>query len=353
MKYYQPGVIAWINAVCVTAVYLFIALLSLFLFKPELNTIGLVIYIGASACAVFLISWMICRYTLEKFIYSKIRLIYKFIRRTKIPKENQKPVIPDGNLLEGVSREVEKWELETNREISQLKQMETYRKEFLGNVAHELRNPIFTIQGYILTLLDGGIDDPEINREYLERTEKTVNRLITIVEDLDAITHLESGELKLNPVRFDIVALAKEVMDSFEVKAANKEVALSFKEQNPASILVKGDRERIRQVLTNLVDNAIRYRNEADASVKISFFDMDEHILTEITDNGIGINKDEIPRIFERFYRTDKGRAASKKGKGLGLSIVKHLIEAHHQTLHVRSTPGVGTTIGFTLQKAK
>ena len=351
MKYYRPRVVALINSVIITLIYLLFNLVSVFLFKPDTGLFLLILYLVISGGLIFLFSYFVFRFTLEKFIYSKIRLIYKSIHRIKAPKGSPRTSPAGGNILENVSREVEVWSKETTLEISQLKQMETYRKEFLGNVAHELRNPIFTIQGYVLTLLEGGLDDPEINREYLKRAEKTVERLITVVEDLDAITQLEAGELQLNRVRFDIVALAREVLDSFEVKAGNKEVDLSINGQSRA-IMVEGDRERIRQVLTNLVDNAIRYRKPGHAMVKVSFFDMDENILTEIADNGIGIDGSDIPRIFERFYRTDKGRIASSKGRGLGLAIVKHLVEAHGQTIHARSTEGVGTTIGFTLKKS-
>jgi len=351
MNYHRPRVIATINAVIITLVSLAFNLAFTFLFQPGANLPVRILYLLVTTGLIFLCSWLVCRFTLERFIYSKIRLIYKSIHKVKAPKEKAPVLMKEGNILEKVGQEVEKWGTETVQEISKLKQLETYRKEFLGNVAHELRNPIFTIQGYILTLLDGGIDDQEIRYEYLRRTEKNVERLIAIVEDLDAITHLEAGELKLNPIRFDIVSLTREVLDSFEVKARKKEVSFTLNEQSHA-IMVKGDRERIHQVMTNLIDNAIRYRGMENPTVKIAFFDMDEHILIEVTDNGIGIGIQDIPRIFERFYRTDKGRAASKKGKGLGLAIVKHLIEAHSQTIHVRSTIGVGTTIGFTLEKA-
>jgi two-component system phosphate regulon sensor histidine kinase PhoR len=350
MKYHRPRVIASINAVIITLTGLVLNLVFIFLFKSELHMLTQLLYLIVSTGLIFLCTWLVCRFTLERFIYSKIRLIYKSIHKIKAPKEKAPVMMKEVNLLEHVSREVEQWKVETLQEIAKLKQLETYRKEFLGNVAHELRNPIFTIQGYILTLLDGAINDPEINLEYLKRTEKNVNRLITVVEDLDAIAQLEAGELKLNLIQFDIVALTKEVLDSFEMKARKNEIAFDLHEQSRI-IMVKGDRERIHQVLTNLIDNAIRYRKTEHSMVKIAFFDMDEHILIEITDNGIGIDLPDIPRIFERFYRTEKGRVAFNKGKGLGLAIVKHLIEAHGQTIHVRSTLGVGTTIGFTLQK--
>ena len=236
---------------------------------------------------------------------------------------------------------------EKNREIEQLKQLERYRRDFIGNISHELKTPLFNIQGYILTLLDGGLDDPSINREYLKRTEKSIERLIRIVDDLDEITQLESGQIKLTVTQFDLTALTMEVIEMLEIKARKRKVDIHCTQQD-RSIYVEGDQEKIRQVITNILENSIRYGRE-EGTVKIDFFDMDEHVLTEITDSGTGIDPEELPRVFERFYRTSRGRASFSKGKGLGLAIVKHIIEAHDQTVNVRSTIGVGTTFGFTL----
>jgi two-component system phosphate regulon sensor histidine kinase PhoR len=208
---------------------------------------------------------------------------------------------------------------------------------------------LFNVQGYILTLLDGGLDDPTINTEYLKRTEKSVERLIRIVEDLDEIAQLESGEMQLKITRFDIVALALEVLEILDLKAQKAGITL-FAANPEKPVFVEGDREKIRQVLTNIIGNSIRYGTKG-GKTKISFFDMGENILTEITDNGIGIDAEDLPRVFERFYRTQRGRSASKSGKGLGLAIVKHIMEAHQQTVSVRSTTGIGTTFGFTLKK--
>ncbi len=351
MKYYKPRVVSRINSVIITGIYIILIVLSAILFKPEIHFMLLTVYILGSTAIIFFLSYFSFRYTLEKFIYSKIRLIYKTIHQTQSAVSPAKIQLQGNNILDNVSREVEDWEAATIRELDQLKQLEQYRKDFLGNVSHELKNPIFTIQGYIATLLEGGLDDPAINREYLKRADTNVQHLIRIVEDLEAITQLETGELKLNIIRFDLISLIKEVMESFEMKAEKKKITITLNDRN-ASIIVEGDRERIRHVLNNLVDNAICYGNPDNNIINISWFDMDEHILTEVTDNGIGIAQQDLPRIFERFYRTEKGRAVSRKGRGLGLSIVKHILEAHHQTVHVRSTPGIGTTFGFTLKKA-
>ncbi len=253
--------------------------------------------------------------------------------------------------LDNVEKEVADWGAEKQKEIERLKQLEEYRKDFIGNISHELKTPLFNVQGYVSTLIEGGLDDPSINKEYLRRTEVSVERLIKIVEDLSEIAQLESGHLTLNKVRFDIMVLTREVVEMLEMKAHDKEVQVTIN-QPDKPFLVHADREKIRQVLTNIIDNSLRYSLEQGGRTKISFFDMDENILVEVTDNGIGIDQDDLPRVFERFYRTSRGRETSNKGKGLGLAIVKHIIEAHRQTINVRSTVGVGTTFGFTLKKA-
>jgi len=353
MKFYQPRHISLVSAAVITAAYLGVAGIGLAMAFPHAfihpaTTIG---YLLLSAGAIYAITYFIYRYTIEQFIYSKIRLIYKTIHTFKSRKDQEPAPTTNPNILEDVSHEVKVWQEEKSREIEQLHQMEQYRREFIGNVSHELKNPITNIQGYVLTLLDGGINDPEINVEYLKRTEKSIERLIRIVGDLDEIAQLESGTLQLKITRFNIIELAREVIEAMEMKAENKGVRLILN-ASEKEIDVEADREKIRQVLTNLVSNSIRYGKHDGGRTKISFFDMDENILTEVTDDGIGIDEEDLPRVFERFYRTSRGRCASRKGKGLGLAIVKHILEAHQQTVNVRSTIGVGTTFGFTLKKA-
>lgn len=250
-----------------------------------------------------------------------------------------------------VKRKVSEWSERQKGEIDILKEQAAYRREFLGNVSHELKTPIFNIQGYVLTLLDGGINDPSINKEYLIRTEKSINRMITVVEDLETISQLESATLNLDFSTFDIVSLSREIIEFMEIKAKKKKVSIEFDKNYNKPIMVKADMKRIRQVLINLFDNAIKYSNKADSFTQISFIDMDENVLIEVNDNGLGIDQENIPRIFERFFRTDKGRSREQGGSGLGLAIVKHIMEAHQQTINVRSTLGVGTTFGFTLKK--
>ena len=343
MNNIKPKFFSLIVSTFVTVVFLILAI----------TTVGFATYLQwfillATAFILFCFSYFIYRYYLEKFIYEKIRLIYKTIHILKTPKK-EKSVFNETDLLEEAEEEVLQWALDKKDEIEQLKKSDSYRREFVGNVSHELKTPIFNIQGYILTLLDGGIDDPSINKEYLLRAEKNINRMVAIVEDLEVISQLESGELKLNFEKFDIIALTKEVIESLEIKAKRKSIKLFIAENYENSIFVEADRERIRQVLVNLMDNSIKYNNE-NGTTKISFFDMDENILIEVTDNGIGINLEHIPRIFERFYRVDKSRSREQGGSGLGLAIVKHIIEEHSQTINVRSTVGVGTTFAFTLK---
>jgi len=352
MKFYEPRNLAFLNAAIITGAYIILFILTVgILFNHVFTHLYTFVALFISSVALFLIAYFIFRYTLEKFIYSKIRLIYKSIHSVKVGKKEKNQYHPDNNLIDHVQADVENWEAEKQHEIEQLKRLEIYRRDFIGNVSHELKTPLFNIQGYVSTLLDGGLEDPSINREYLKRTEKSVERLVKIIADLDEISQLESGQMKLNITRFDLVNLTREVLELLEMKAHKHEILITINDPEKP-ILVEGDKDKIRQVLTNIIDNSIRYGKHDDGRTKITFFDMDENILTEITDNGIGIDAGDLPRVFERFYRTDRGRAATKKGKGLGLSIVKHIIEAHRQTINVRSAIGVGTTFGFTLKKA-
>ncbi len=304
---------------------------------------------------IFPVSFIIYKFILDKFIYEKIRLIYKTIHELKTPRKQQKSAILNKkDIIEQTNLEVVEWAENKAREIDDLKKLEAYRREFLGNVSHELKTPIFNIQGYILTLLDGGMDDPQINRKYLQRTEKSIDRMISIIEDLEAISKLEAGEMRLKFEIFDIVTLCLEVIDFLEIKAEKKNIRLFLGQSYDSPIMVYADRERIQQVITNLVVNSIKYGTQNGRS-KISFFDMDENILVEVTDSGTGIPREELPRVFERFYRGDRSRTrkSGEGGSGLGLAIVKHIIEAHNQTINVRSTMGVGSTFAFTLRKAK
>jgi two-component system phosphate regulon sensor histidine kinase PhoR len=291
-------------------------------------------------------------YILNRFIYDKIKPIYKSIHDINIKNKTNYKHIEAGDIISQVKNEVTTYSEHKKKEIEQLKEMERYRKEFLGNVSHELKTPIFNIQGYILTLLDGGIDDPNINTLYLERTEKSINRMISIVEDLETITRLEAGELELKKTNFDIITLVKDVFDMYHMTGKDKEIELKFGHDSDKAIKVHADRKRIFEVVSNLVINAMKYGRQ-NGFIRASFYDMDKYILVEIKDNGIGIPPENLPRIFERFYRVDKSRSREEGGTGLGLSIVKHIIDAHNQTITVKSDVDKGTTFSFTLNKSK
>jgi two-component system phosphate regulon sensor histidine kinase PhoR len=306
-----------------------------------------------SEVLLFFFAYFLYKYTINKFIYEKIKLIYKTIHNLKAQKKTQQNKIENSSdIISNVNQQVMSWAQDKKEEIEQLKKLERYRKEFLGNVSHELKTPIFNIQGYVLTLLDGGLDDITINREYLLRTEKSINRMIAIVEDLEAISLIETGELIMKFQKFDIINLVLEVFEFLEIKASKKQIRLNLENSSEKPIFVFAEKEKIRQVLINLIDNSIKYGREK-GKTKVSFFDMDENMLIEVTDDGFGISQEDLPRLFERFYRADKSRSREQGGSGLGLAIVKHLIEAHNQTINVRSTIGIGSTFAFTLKKTK
>jgi two-component system phosphate regulon sensor histidine kinase PhoR len=356
MKDTRTGRLSAIVSFTITGFYAIVFLITGILLYHDILWMALLI----SGILLFTFSYFVFRFALEKFIYEKIKPIYKTIFNLKVPngEENKHPepspayVIRSDkdDMISSVNSQVMRWAEDKKEEIDQLKSLEIYRREFLGNVSHELKTPIFNIQGYVLTLLDGGLEDPHINREYLLRTEKSINRMINIVEDLENISKFEAGELKLELTRFDILTLVKEVFEFLEITAAKKNIKFHFDKNYEKAVFVNADKEKIRQVLINLLDNSIKYGND-DGNTKVSFFDMDENILVEVTDNGLGVSQQDIPRLFERFYRTDKGRSREQGGTGLGLSIVKHIIEGHRQTINVRSSIGVGTTFAFTLKK--
>lgn len=304
------------------------------------------------APVIGLITFYVFLHYVRNFVSNRIRNLYKAIYNVKLD-DNTPFVLPESgdDVIMQMQREVTDWMKHRATEIEGLKKMESYRREFVGNVSHELKTPIFNIQGYIATLLDGGLEDPAINRNYLQRAEKSVERMINIVDDLEAISRLETGEMVLEKDVFDVVRLAQEVLDAQEMKAVEKKISLKLKE-NYKPIQVLADKDRIRQVFTNLVVNSIKYGREG-GETEIRFFDMDDHILVEVSDSGIGIPREHLPRIFERFYRVDKGRSREQGGTGLGLAIVKHILEAHGGSINVRSSEGIGSTFSFTLQKVK
>lgn len=304
----------------------------------------------AFTIAVFGVMFMVSKHLLNKFIFEKINPVYKTIQDLNVSSKQLKRDLENKDILSEVNREVQQWAKKKILEIDKLKQLEDYRKEFLGNVSHELKTPIFNIQGYVLTLLDGALQDPSINRKYLERTEKSINRLISIVEDLESISKLESNAIKLNLDRFNLVQLITEVFEAHEIRAKNRGIKLEFEEEYDEPFWVEADKKRMYQAIANLVTNSINYGKEGGRT-KVSIMDMNENYLVEVNDNGIGIAKQDIPRLFERFYRVEKSRSREQGGTGLGLAIVKHIIEAHQQTINVRSSVNEGTSFVFTIKK--
>jgi two-component system phosphate regulon sensor histidine kinase PhoR len=327
----------------------FVALITYFL--DHFDTSAAII----AGVATLIFSIFIFFYTIEFFIYKKIKLIYKTIHSLKTQKYDAKLSNFDwrSDPISNMNREVINWARDQKEQMEQLKKLADFRKEFLGNVSHELKTPIFNIQGYLHTLIDGAIDDPDVNLRFVQKAAKSADRLSDLVADLLAISQLESGELVMDIDKFDINALVKDVYEQLEVRAKDRGIALFIKEGCNKPFMVQGDRYRIRQVIVNLILNSIKYGKDYGTTTA-AYYDMDENILIEIGDNGEGISQEHLPRIFERFYRVDKSRAreSGPGGTGLGLAIVKHIIEAHGQTINVRSTVGQGTTFGFTLKKA-
>lgn len=304
-----------------------------------------------SFVVLFIISYLLIRYFTERFIYRHIKLIYKFISQTKATKREEfynKSLLPEKSLQE-VSAEVEAWAEQKREEIEVLKQNEQYRKEFLQNLSHELKTPIFAVQGYVDTLLSGAMHKEDIAKKFLLNTSRNIDRLVNLVDDLDEISKLESGQLELYKQNFIIQELVQDVYDSLSLKAAEKNIKCSIKKSSELPITVYADKEKIRMVLINLVSNAIKYGKQNGSIIFSAYKTHGKLVLAEISDDGYGIAEEHLTRIFERFYRTDIARSRKEGGSGLGLSICKHIIEAHGQTMHVRSRLDVGSTFGFTL----
>ena len=344
MKTYPIGRLALYLTLFVTALCVIEGLVLIVLPLPV--WLQLLVIAGLLVSIYFLVVLL-----LKRYINDKIEPIYKVIR--EIPLQGKAGKGPNQNVNEiaDVHKEVEEWAKNQTQEITRLKDLERYRKEFVGNVSHELKTPIFNIQGYILTLLEGGLDDPKINKLYLKRTEKSIDRMISIVEDLESITKLESGVLRLRIESFDIGKMVEEVFEMEQMMANERKIHFIF-DRPDKNILVRADKKRMMEVLSNLVANGIKYGRKK-GFVKVTFYDLKDHLMIEVMDDGIGIDKGDLPRVFERFFRVDKSRSREQGGTGLGLSIVKHIIEAHKQTINVKSEVDEGTTFTFTLEKAK
>jgi two-component system phosphate regulon sensor histidine kinase PhoR len=301
--------------------------------------------------STFVVTFLFSRFVLKKFVIYKMKPIYQIVFDRNLRTRDLEGVyLKKENLLETVTEEISDWAESNRQEIERLEEVENFRREYLGNFAHEIKTPVFNIQGYISTLLDGALDDENVNRLYLERAEKSTERIVDIVTRLDEISRLESGEPHLEYSRFDVVALAREIADTFEMEAQAKGIKIRFKTKTPESLTVVADRKYIAQVIVNLVSNSIRYGSPGGWT-RISFIDMFDKVMVEVADNGEGIAREDVGRVFERFFRTDVSRSREKGGTGLGLAIVKHILEAHGETITVRSELGVGSTFSFTLSK--
>ena len=333
------------TAAWLTILVLFIFLVF-FLFVGYVNylallPIALVTYIGA----FFLSDWKA-----KRLIYQQVNNIYNKLQQLDDTALDKKNIITDLNVL---AQEVERFAEDKKLEIAMLQDREHYRKDFMGNVAHELKTPLFTVQGYILTLLDGAMKDKSVRKNYLERAQRGVERLIYIVNDLDMITQLEMGGLTLEKESFDVVALILSTFDLLEMKATEKGITLMMDKEYPKAIMVHADRERIQQVLTNLLENSIKYgKPEGTTEVSVQGFTRNK-CLIRVTDNGEGIERKYFLRLFERFFRVDKSGSRQVGGSGLGLAIVKHFIEAHNEKIYIESQFGVGSEFSFTLENTK
>jgi two-component system phosphate regulon sensor histidine kinase PhoR len=299
-------------------------------------------------------SFFVFYYLIEKYIYSKIKLIYKLIHNLKLGRDLRDALGEhvSADPINDVEHEVKEWAKQKKIEIDELRTQEKFRRDFLSNISHEFKTPLFAIQGYIEAIQDDEFEDIDMAKQFLQKASRNVDRLSYLIKDLDEISKLESGEMAINYSKFKINDLIKEVFESMEMKARQHNIKLIFKQKYDEPIMVSADREKIIQVLINLIDNSFKYGKEG-GSTSISLFELHDQVLVEVTDDGIGIEEKYLPRLFERFYRTDSSRSREIGGSGLGLAIVKHIIEAHQQTINVRSTEGLGSTFGFTLQKSK
>lgn len=306
-----------------------------------------VISISAYALLVFACIYLIYLSQIKGFMFRQIRRVYESNLFQNEP-------FIKGDLdaidLDALIKKIKDFAERKHQEIDKLNDRDDFRRDFIGDVSHELKTPLFTAQGYLLTVLDESIDDPALVRKYLERTNKSIERLTYIVKDLDMIAKLESG-MKLNYQNFNLIKVIQEVFEILEMKANKKNITLSLNESYDYPVLVRADKEKIEQVLINLLSNSIKY-GSLNGSTVLRIDSYSPHqISVNVTDSGVGISKEHIPRLFERFYRVDKSRSRDEGGSGLGLSIVKHIIEAHEQEVFVKSSPEKGSTFSFTINK--
>lgn len=333
----------------VQLIIVFIIVFVVFCFFSSVNFTLLDVMLGSILILLFFVfSILLLHFTIERSIRRKLKGIYDDLSPSGFF-EKRETIESD---MESLKKSLRQFADDKKLEIEVLKDKESYRKEFIGNISHELKTPLFTIQGYVLTLLQGGVNDKNLREKYLKRTAKGVERLVYIIKDLDLITQFESGIKSIERIDFDIVKLIENIFELFEMQANKSEIMLSFERKKFQQILVNADKDRIQQVLTNLVTNSLKYGvNKGTTEITIQDLN-DEKFIVRVTDNGKGIEKEHLPRLFERFYRVDKSGNRDQGGSGLGLAIVKHIIEAHQEKIFVESSPGVGSEFSFTIQKA-
>ena len=346
MKLKKTYSFSLLSSVYLTITILFISALIYFLLPEDKKLLSILVFLPT----IFILSFLIIQYRTERFIYDRIKKIYDEV---SILNEDEFIRASTTTDIDSLSNSVKNYVQGKRIEIKNLTERDSFRKDFLGNVSHELKTPLFTVQGYILTLIEGGINDKLIRDKYLERANKGVDRLVAIVKDLDMIAKLETEGLKMNYEVFNIIDLIQNVFDLFEMKAKKRNITLQFDKVYDYPVFVNGDKERIEQVLINLVVNSVKY-GKTNGITTVGIEPYTEHqFIIKVIDNGEGIEQEHIPRLFERFYRVDQSRSREQGGSGLGLSIVKHIIEAHNETMLINSTFKEGSEFSFTMKKVK
>jgi two-component system phosphate regulon sensor histidine kinase PhoR len=346
MKLKKTYSFSLLSSVYLTITILFISALIYFLLPEDKKLLSILVFLPT----IFILSFLIIQYRTERFIYDRIKKIYDEV---SILNEDEFIRASTTTDIDSLSNSVKNYVQGKRIEIKNLTERDSFRKDFLGNVSHELKTPLFTVQGYILTLIEGGINDKMIRDKYLERANKGVDRLVAIVKDLDMIAKLETEGLKMNYEVFNIIDLIQNVFDLFEMKAKKRNITLQFDKVYDYPVFVNGDKERIEQVLINLIVNSVKY-GKTNGITTVGIEPYTEHqFIIKVIDNGEGIKQEHIPRLFERFYRVDQSRSREQGGSGLGLSIVKHIIEAHNEIMLINSTFKEGSEFSFTMKKVK
>ena len=342
-----PRQVALASASLITGLLAVTYFLVIYLLEREFTFLPLAILLALG----FSISYGIVFYFIERFLYHKVKIIYKTIHSLKSQGDTRPKIQMSEDVMNEINKEVADWADGKIREVKELRKAENYRREFIGNLAHELKTPVFNVQGYIETLLETDLNNAELNRKFLEKANNGCERLVDLLKDLDQIASIESGNMELEWSKFDVVELIKQTIELLEQTAADRNITLRLGNAAEKPIWVTADRKRIQQVIVNLLMNSISYGKE-NGETRVRFYDMDDNVLVEIADDGLGIAMEHLPRLFERFYRVDKSRSRNEGGSGLGLAICKHIIDSHSQSISVRSTEGVGSTFAFTLKKA-